>query len=167
MPQCILTVADAVSLQILAESFSKQRDPVANQIWEKLTSAMIVPVLEIECDRVTIDSGVTFETSDGLVHTVRIVDGPHSIAREAVLPLEHSRAIALIGSQTGDRVLAIDRKGCFELLVVNAVKQPPKLAGEEAVRREDRIVLLKPITKGRLPRGTCNPRHDDPGPTAA
>jgi transcription elongation GreA/GreB family factor len=166
MPQCILTPTDALSVQILAESLSEQRDPLARQIWEKLKAATIVPALEIEDDRVTLDCEVTFETSDELVHTVRILNGRHSIAREAILPLEHSRAIALLGSRTGDQVFAIDCKGCFELLVVKAVKPVPR-SGYGATTREDGIVLLASRAKRGFRPRMYDPGSNDPGPTAA
>jgi len=165
MPQCILTTTDAVSLNALARSLSEQRDPVARQIWEKLKAATLVPAPQIKTDRVTLESRVTFETADGLVHIVRIVHGPHSIAQEAVLPLEHSRAIALLGSQTGDRVFAIDGKGLFEPLTVRAVEPAPRLAC--GTRRNGRIVPIAPqLTRGFRP-GMYEPGNDDPGPTAA
>jgi hypothetical protein len=135
-------------------------------MWEKLKAATIVPAPEIESNRVALNSVVTFETSDGLVHTVRILHGRHSIAREAILPLEHSRAIALLGSKTGDRVFAIDGKGWFELLVVKAVKRAPKL-GRGATRRQGGIVLLRSSAEcGFRPR-RYDPGSDGPGPTAA
>jgi hypothetical protein len=166
MPRCILMPTDALSLQILGESLSEQRDPVARQIWEKLKAATIVPAPEIERDRVTLYCMVTFATSDGLVHTVRIVHGRHSIAREAILPLEHSRAIALLGSRTGDRVFAIDGKGCFEPLVVKAVKPAPRLPSG-ATRPKGGIVLLTSRAKRRYRPRMYDPGSDDPGPAAA
>jgi transcription elongation GreA/GreB family factor len=165
MPQCILTTTDARSLNWLARSLSEQRDPVARQIWEKLKAATLVPAPDIETDRITLESRVTFETVEGLVHTVRIVHGPHSIAREAVLPLEHSRAIALLGAQTGDRVLAIDGKGCFEPLRVKALEPAPRLAC--GTGRKGRVVLIAPRLKRGFWPGMYKSGNDDPGPTAA
>ena len=164
MPQCILTTTDAVSFKALARSLSEQRDPIAKQIWEKLKAATLVLAPEIESDRVTLESRVTFETGDGVLHTVRIVHGPHSIAQEAVLPLEHSRAIALLGSQTGDRVFAIDAKGSFEPLTVKAVEPAPRLACGTS---KGRIVPLAPRVKRGFRPGMYESGNDDPGPTAA
>jgi transcription elongation GreA/GreB family factor len=165
MPDCILTTTDAVSLDALARSLSELRHPVARQIWEKLKAATLVPAPLIERDRVTLESRVTFETGDGLLHKVRIVHGSHSIAQEAVLPLEHSRAVALLGSQTGDRVFAIDGKGSFEPLTVKAVEPAPRLACR--TRRKGRIVPLAPGVKGGFRSGMYESGNDDPGPTAA
>lgn len=159
----VLTIRDYTLLEDSIHGSSEPFPGARSLILNKLAGASVVPLVDLPEDIVALKSKVRYRIKSAWPEERTIVSGPSEMVAGLTLLLTSPRAVALIGSRTGQRVQVPCPDGTTVTLEILEVRNGSS-------KSRPRLTI---VSSGKPPPIRHGVRHaqgwndDDPGPSAA